>query len=70
MKLKWTNPSYTRVIQSSLIEAEGEEDEEGGLDLDVNLVQSMLESFTLQEGHAGPASNVLRDLGINLEKLK
>ena len=38
-----------------------------GVDIDINLVSNLLESFSLQEGMSGPASNVCRDLGIRLE---
>ncbi|XP_061600787.1 protein ecdysoneless homolog [Cololabis saira] len=36
------------------------------LDLDVNLVTNLLESLSCQAGLAGPASNLLQSLGINL----
>jgi hypothetical protein len=35
-----------------------------GVDLDANLVKHLLESFASQEGLAGPASNLLQELGI------
>ena len=36
------------------------------VDVDFNLVKNLLESYTSQEGGAGPASNLLHSLGINL----
>jgi hypothetical protein len=55
-------------------EKEEEEDGEGGsdndgvddapVDLDGNLVKNLLESFVSQEGLAGPASNLLREMGV------
>eukprot|EP00897_Mesotaenium_endlicherianum_P010836 jgi/Mesen1/9781/ME000007S09836 len=59
-------------------EQEGEQDEEGlrrqrpqrgGLapvDLDLNLVQSLLQSYSAQEGLPGPASNLLGAMGLHL----
>lgn len=42
------------------------EEEIQPLDLDLNLVTNLLESLSCQEGLAGPASNLLQSLGINL----
>lgn len=36
------------------------------LDLDLNLVTNLLESLSCQAGLAGPASNLLQSLGIDL----
>lgn len=36
------------------------------LDVDLNLVTNLLESLSCQAGLAGPASNLLQSLGINL----
>ncbi|MBN3285446.1 ECD protein, partial [Polyodon spathula] len=36
------------------------------LDLDFNLVSNLLESFSSQEGLAGPASNILQSMGVRL----
>lgn len=36
------------------------------LDLDFNLVSNLLESFSSQEGLAGPASNILHSMGVRL----
>ncbi|XP_041032568.1 protein ecdysoneless homolog isoform X2 [Carcharodon carcharias] len=54
-------------------EAEGEleTDSEGNLkilpvDVDLNLVENLLESYSSQAGLAGPASNILQSMGIRL----
>jgi uncharacterized membrane protein YgcG len=39
------------------------------LDLDVNLISSMLSSFSAQQGLPGPVSNILGDLGFDPPKL-
>lgn len=36
------------------------------VDVDFNLVKNLLESYTSQEGGAGPASNILQSLGIHI----
>ncbi|KDP29770.1 hypothetical protein JCGZ_18705 [Jatropha curcas] len=36
------------------------------VDVDVNLVKSLLDSFSSQQGHAGPASNLLGLMGLQL----
>ena len=36
------------------------------VDVDGNLLKQLLESFASQEGAAGPASNLLREMGLNL----
>uniref|UniRef100_A0A674MZI1 Ecdysoneless homolog (Drosophila) n=1 Tax=Takifugu rubripes TaxID=31033 RepID=A0A674MZI1_TAKRU len=46
--------------------SEQNEEEIRPLDLDVNLVTNLLESLSCQAGLAGPASNLLQSLGINL----
>ncbi|PKI62546.1 hypothetical protein CRG98_017067 [Punica granatum] len=38
------------------------------VDVDVNLVKSLLDSFTSQEGLPGPASNLLGLMGVRLPK--
>lgn len=38
------------------------------VDLDLNLVKNMLESFEAQEGLPGPAGSILGSLGIGLSK--
>lgn len=43
-----------------------EEDEDGVVDLDMNLVTSLLQSYMNQEGMPGPASNLLGAMGIKL----
>lgn len=42
------------------------EEDEGGLpvDVDFNLVKNILESFSTQQGLAGPASNILNSMGV------
>lgn len=46
--------------------SEQNEEEIRPLDLDLNLVTNLLESLSCQAGLAGPASNLLQSLGINL----
>ncbi|KAG0593406.1 hypothetical protein KC19_1G327500 [Ceratodon purpureus] len=41
-------------------------DAEAPVDVDINLVTSLLQSFMNQEGMPGPASNLLGAMGINL----
>lgn len=36
------------------------------VDVDVNLVKSLLDSFSSQQGQAGPASNLLGLMGLQL----
>lgn len=36
------------------------------VDIDLNLVKNLLESYTAQEGGAGPASNILQSMGIRM----
>ncbi|XP_030921792.1 protein ecdysoneless homolog, partial [Geospiza fortis] len=36
------------------------------LDVDMNLVANLLESYSAQAGLAGPTSNILQSLGVNL----
>lgn len=45
-----------------------ESDEEGDVDVDVNLARNLLESFKSQEGMAGPAGNILNMLGLALPR--
>jgi hypothetical protein len=42
------------------------DDDEGAVDVDMNLVTSLLQSFMNQEGMPGPASNLLGAMGIKL----
>ncbi|KAG0475183.1 hypothetical protein HPP92_014869 [Vanilla planifolia] len=65
--------SFIRAPKKSIHEDEGTsklaEDVDGELtplDLDINLVQSFLDSFTSQQGLPGPASNLLELMGIKL----
>ena len=36
------------------------------VDIDFNLVKNLLESYTSQEGGAGPTSNILQSMGIKM----
>uniref|UniRef100_A0A674MX72 Ecdysoneless homolog (Drosophila) n=1 Tax=Takifugu rubripes TaxID=31033 RepID=A0A674MX72_TAKRU len=59
--------SFTVTVNVFLIlRSEQNEEEIRPLDLDVNLVTNLLESLSCQAGLAGPASNLLQSLGINL----
>jgi hypothetical protein len=41
-------------------------DDELPVDVDANLLKYMLESFNAQMGQSGPASNLLRELGVDI----
>ncbi|KAG0473474.1 hypothetical protein HPP92_014851 [Vanilla planifolia] len=56
----------TAVIEGTSKLAEDVDGELTPLDLDMNLVQSFLDSFTSQQGLPGPASNLLGLMGIKL----
>ena len=43
-------------------------DEEGEVDIDLNLVSNILESFSAESGLSGPASSVLASLGVHLPR--
>lgn len=45
-------------------EVQGSDDEDAPVDVDFNLVKNILESFSTQEGLAGPASNILSSMGV------
>ena len=36
------------------------------VDIDFNLVKNLLDSYGAQEGMAGPASNILQSLGVDI----
>lgn len=46
---------------------EKDDDNDGIVDVDINLVTSLLQSFMNQEGMPGPASNLLGAMGIKLK---
>ena len=48
------------------MEGAGGEEEQPPVDVDLNLVKNLLDSFTMQQGLAGPASNILRSMGVEL----
>lgn len=43
-------------------------DKDGNVDIDVNLMQNLLESFDAQQGLSGPMSNIIGSLGMDLPK--
>jgi len=45
---------------------EDEDDELKPVDINFNLVKNILESYSSQQGLAGPASNILSSMGIKL----
>lgn len=47
-------------------EETNEVDEEGELDIDLNLVSGLMKSYESQLGLTGPAGNILASLGVNL----
>lgn len=54
-----------RQTQEDLSGAKAHEDEQGlPVDVDFNLVKNILESFSTQQGLAGPASNILNSMGV------
>ncbi|KAI3908582.1 hypothetical protein MKX01_025576 [Papaver californicum] len=61
-------PSKTNNEGSSLsnVEKEVEDEELTPVDVDVNLVKSLLDSFSSQQGLPGPASNLLGLMGLQL----
>ncbi|KAE8655855.1 Protein SGT1-like protein [Hibiscus syriacus] len=48
--------------------AEDMEEEFSAVDVDVNLVKNLLDSFSCQQGHPGPTSNLLGLMGVKLPK--
>ncbi|XP_068673339.1 protein ecdysoneless homolog [Montipora foliosa] len=59
-------PADDRMSQENLSQAEpqGESEEELPVDVDFNLVRNILQSFSTQQGLAGPASNILNSMGV------
>ena len=59
-----------QVAEETKEEGDTGEEEVGGalepVDVDFNLVKNLLESYTSQEGGAGPASNILQSLGVHI----
>ncbi|XP_028413409.1 protein ecdysoneless homolog [Dendronephthya gigantea] len=53
----------SKIDESSL---ETEDDTMKPVDIDLNLVQNFLESYSLQQGSPGPVSNILSSIGITL----
>ncbi|KAK8221879.1 hypothetical protein M8818_000044 [Zalaria obscura] len=49
-------------------EDDSDEDDQGVNDIDVDLLKNMLEAFKGQGGMAGPAGNLMRQLGINMPR--
>ena len=45
---------------------QGRQQELKPVDIDFNLVKNLLESYTSQEGGAGPTSNILQSMGIRM----
>ena len=64
-------PEKSEELQTSSnnVENPGQTTEDGAMkpvDIDLNLVQNFLESYSLQEGLPGPVSNILSSMGIKL----
>ncbi|KAJ7362048.1 hypothetical protein OS493_013136 [Desmophyllum pertusum] len=58
-------PQGTRQTQNNLANGSQEESEDDApVDVDFNLVKNILESFSTQQGLAGPASNILNSMGV------
>jgi hypothetical protein len=51
---------------AAAVDGEEDEDDSRPVDVDLNLVQSLLASYTAQEGLPGPASNLLGLMGLAL----
>lgn len=63
-----TSQEKSRNASSKLASDEANEDQDDSspVDVDLNLVKNILESFSLQQGLAGPATNILSAMGVNL----
>ena len=48
------------------VEQQQQEESLKPVDIDFNLVKNLLESYTCQEGGAGPTSNILQSMGIKM----
>ncbi|KAH8554010.1 SGT1 protein-domain-containing protein [Umbelopsis sp. PMI_123] len=57
-------PSTGEAKGESLDEMDIEEDEDAPVDIELNLVKNMLESFKSQEGLPGPIGNIMNRMGI------
>lgn len=57
-------PSTHESDEESGDEMEMEEDEDAPIDIELNLVKNMLESFKSQEGLPGPIGNIMNRMGI------
>lgn len=51
-----------------VLDTNSESDDEGDVDVDLNLAKNLLESFRGQEGMSGPAGNILSMLGLALPR--
>ena len=58
-------PKETRQTQTNHSgEPQCDADDDAPVDVDFNLVKNILESFSTQQGLAGPASNILNSMGV------
>jgi len=58
-------PQGTGHTQNNLrSESQEDSEEDTPVDVDFNLVKNILESFSTQEGLAGPVSNILNSMGV------
>lgn len=64
----FSNPTISTafLIQGASNASKDIEEELTPVDVDVNLVKSLLDSFSSQQGLPGPASNLLGLMGFNL----
>lgn len=54
-------------VEAATAESAGAEDAElAPVDVDMNLVANLLESYSAQAGLAGPTSNILQSMGVTL----
>ncbi|KAI5751016.1 protein ecdysoneless-like [Diaphorina citri] len=54
---------------TTLAESFVKKDEDNSVDIDMNALHNVIQSYEAQIGTAGPASNVLNPMGINLRAL-
>ncbi|NXD15182.1 ECD protein, partial [Nothocercus nigrocapillus] len=63
---KAVSSAKATMSQNAGHDSEAEDTELTPLDVDMNLVDNLLESYSAQAGLAGPASNILQSMGVHL----
>ena len=65
-----TKPDKTRApIANDIEDIDDIDDDFEPVNVDLNVVQNLLESYNAQQGAAGPASNILGSMGVTLPSL-